>query len=70
MNVFRRDDYMKLVAIRMGSLTYDELIALSEELERKCSELYLTSKLPEEPDRVLIDKMLVDMTQRYLRKYG
>jgi hypothetical protein len=39
-------------------------------LEKRCAELYETSKLPHEPNRVLIDKKLVDMTQRYLRKHG
>lgn len=69
MNVFR-EDREELVAIRYGSMTYDQLIERSEALEKRCVELYETSKLPREPDRVLIDQKLVDMTQRYLRKHG
>lgn len=65
-----RGDRDELLSIRYGQLPYDELIERAERLEARAEELYVTSTLRNEPNRAAIDKWLVDMTDRYLRKYG
>jgi hypothetical protein len=62
-----RDQLMK---IRNGEVSYDELVDGAEKLETRSEELYKTSTLRKEPDRAAIDKLIVDMTERYLRIHG
>src|SRR5581483_11231153 len=59
-----------LMGIRRGSLSYDDLVEGAEKLETRAEELYQTSTLRREADRVSIDRFLVDMTERYLRLRG
>lgn len=59
-----------LMKVRNGEVSYDELIEKAERLEKRGEELYKTSTLRKEPDRVSIDRLIVGMTDRYLRKYG
>ena len=65
-----RGDRDFLLGIRNGELEYDALIARAEALEAQCEELYKTSTLRKEPDRVALNKLIVGMTERYLRKFG
>lgn len=69
-NVKRTHDREALLAVRFGQVSYDELIERAESLERECDELYKTSTLRKEPDRVALDKFIVDLTERYIRKHG
>jgi hypothetical protein len=66
----KRPDRDELLAIRRGERTYDNLVEEAERLEAECDALYTTSMLPREPDRVKLDTMIVDMTERYLQRYG
>lgn len=66
----KRPDSEELLAIRFGKRSYDDLVGEAERLEVECEELYKTSTLRKEPDRVLLDKRIIDMTDRYLRLHG
>jgi len=65
-----RGDRDFLLSIRHGEMEYDALVEGAELLEAKCEELYKTSTLRKEPDRVALDRLVVDMTERYLSKFG
>lgn len=66
----RRPDAQELLEIRQGSLSYEALVEQATAIEAECDELYKTSKLPHEPDRLALDAMIVDMTINYLRNYS
>lgn len=68
--IVKRPDREEILAVRNGQRSYDSIIEESERLERECDELYLTSTLRKEPDRKLLDSMIVQMTDEYLRKHG
>lgn len=59
-----------LMKVRHGEIEYDELLDKAKQLETRADELYLTSTLRKEPDRAALDKIVVSMTERYLRRYG
>lgn len=61
----KRPDAAYLLGIRAGELTYDELIEEAESLEDECEELYTTSMLQNEPDRVALDALIVELTLEY-----
>jgi predicted nucleotidyltransferase len=63
-------DRDKLMSIRHGEVEYDELVEGAERLEALCAELYKTSTLRKEPNRVKIDDIVVNMTYAYLSKHG
>lgn len=65
-----RGDRDDLLDIRFGKLPYDGLIERAEKLEARAEVLYKTSTLRKEADRNKLDALIVDMTERYLRKYG
>lgn len=65
-----RGDREALLAVRRGEVAFDELIERAERLEARAEELYGTSTLRREPDRVALDALVVDLTDRYLRRYG
>jgi predicted nucleotidyltransferase len=68
--VVKRPDRDELLAVRSGQVSYDALIDEAERLDAECDALYKTSTLRKEPDRVHLDGVVVDMTERYLRLYG
>lgn len=68
--IVKRPDAQELLNIRNGSLTYDELIAYADSLEKKSESLYETSPLPREPNRKLIDDMIVGLTTSYMKENG
>ena len=68
--VKRVDDREELMGVRSGLVSYDDLIERAEKLEAECDALYLTSMLPREPNRVALDALIVEMTDRYLRLHG
>jgi hypothetical protein len=68
--VVKRHDRDELLAIRSGTWTYDEIVEYAETLDIECEELYKTSSLRKEPDRVMLDNKLVDITERYLSLHG
>lgn len=66
----KRPDRDELLSIRAGNWTYDQIIEHAESIDSECEELYKTSTLRKEPDRIMLDNKLVDMTDRYLRLHG
>jgi len=65
-----RGDRDELLAVRFGDRSYDSLIEEAERLEAECEELYKTSTLRKEPDRNMLDAVVIDITDRYLRMHG
>lgn len=66
----KRDDAEELLAIRAGAWEYDKLISEAEKIETECDELYQTSTLPREPDRVKLDRFIVELTLDYYAAKG
>lgn len=60
----------QLMNIRLGLVSYDELVERSEQFELMCNELYETSTLQREPNRNKLSEFIVDLTTRYLCKHG
>lgn len=69
-NVKRTHDRERLLSVRNGEVSYDELIESAERLEQECEELYVTSTLRKEPDRKKLDAFIVDLTERYIKEHG
>jgi len=68
--IVRRPDAEELKAIRRGSMTYEQLVEMAEALDKEAERLYATSQLPNAPDRVAINDLIVEMTYEYLIWYG
>lgn len=66
----KRPDFEELISIRNGAWSYDQIVAHAETLDAECDQLYLTSTLKKEPDRAALDRFVIDLTDRYLSKYG
>lgn len=64
--IVKRPDREELLDIRNGKWSYEKIMDHADALEKECDELYITSTLRKEPDRVKIDKMVVDITERFL----
>lgn len=68
--IVKRPDREQLLDVKYGRVPYDVLIDEAEKLEARCEELYLTSTLPREPNRNLLDALCVDMMSKYIRDFG
>lgn len=68
--IVKRPDRDELMLIREGGVPYDYLVEVAERLDAECEELYKTSTLRKEPDRAALDRLVIDMTDRYLRING
>lgn len=66
----RRPDVDELRQVRAGLWNYDRLIDEAERLEDECTALYETSKLKREPDRVMLDEFIVQLTLDYYKSKG
>lgn len=64
----KRHDAEELLEIRNGLWDYDRLINEAYDVECECDELYKTSPLRKEPDRKLLDELIVDITEEYLKE--
>lgn len=62
----KRPDAQFLKDIRNGSMTYNQIIDLTEEKKNKIDEAYLNSALPEESDKTAIDSICVEITEEFL----
>jgi hypothetical protein len=49
---------------RKGERTFEETIAEMEDVERRLAEALARSPLPSEPDRIAVDRFLVQAYQR------
>jgi len=68
--IIKRPDAEELLAIRNGRFNYDELVREAELADKELDVLYQRSKLPDKPDRVAINKLLVDVTTEYWKRNG
>jgi len=62
----KRSDAQELLAIRDGAWSYNQIVDFADKSNKKLDELYKTSKLPKEPDRITINNWLIDITEKYL----
>ena len=68
LNVYR-DDHEELLAIRNGSVTFDQLIEFFETQEKELDEIYKTSNiLPHQPNQKKIDELCVNLIEEFLFK--
>lgn len=63
-----RPDAADLLEIKVGKMSYDELIAWAEETDTTLNELYQTSTLQREPDRNAIDRLCQELIERNILK--
>ncbi len=65
-NVHRKDrDF--LLSIKQGKYEYDELVEKAEALKNELPSLYESSSLPDEPDLVQVNKLLIEMRSSYYK---
>jgi predicted nucleotidyltransferase len=60
-----RHDRAFLLDVKAGKYEYDELVQQAEGLKSELPELYAQSKLPEMPDVEQINRLLVELRERY-----
>jgi hypothetical protein len=69
--IVKRHDRDELLAIRDGLWTYEKIVDHAETLEKECTGLYETSTcLPHHSDCEKLDRLIVDITEKYLKKHG
>lgn len=56
--IVRRPNRQELLAIRAGEFEYDELIQKAQAKIEQVEQLYLTTQLPEQPDKAKIEQVL------------
>ncbi len=64
----RRPDREEILGIKMGSMSYDNLISYADEQDKKLNELYKTTKLRKYPDRAILDKLCIDIVKYRLKR--
>lgn len=65
--IVKRPDREELLAIRGGGWTYEQLIEEAEKLDAQAEELYKTSNvLPKTPDFEYLDKLCIQLVDRFL----
>lgn len=65
---FPRPDAEKLLDIRNGCLSYDQLMQIIQDYDNFFEELYEKTWLPHSPDRVTIDQLCQNIVKEYLSK--
>lgn len=63
----RRQDRDFLLNIRSGHYTYEDLVAMANEKMADIEDLYERADLPDEPDVILAERLLVDMRTKLYR---
>ncbi|GAA4443538.1 hypothetical protein GCM10023188_44430 [Pontibacter saemangeumensis] len=66
--IVRRPNRDFLLQIKAGAFEYAELLAIAEEQIAKMDALYATSDLPEEPDMLLLNELLVEVRKSFYKK--
>lgn len=62
--IVKRPDAKELLAIRNGSMTYEEIVAYAEDMENQVMNVwYKQTKLPKRPDIKFAAKLLMDVQQ-------
>ncbi len=57
-----------LLDIRNGRVSYEDLLKLVGDFDKEFDELYKTSPLPREPNRNAIEKLTIDIIERFLEE--
>ena len=63
----KRSDAKELLEIRNGAWTFDQLIEWADQQDKLIDELYKTSSLPKEPNRVKINNWLINTVSDFLK---
>lgn len=66
--VERLDDREELLDIKRGKWPYEKVIEEGEKLEKEMEVLYSTTKLPNEPNRKLANKLCIEIVEEFLSK--
>ncbi len=66
----KRPDRDWLLSVRRGALPYEELLLWVAEAEARLAAAEKTSSLPEKPDWVWAEELLISITERYLASHG
>jgi len=61
----RRPNREELLAIRRGGWDYDALMAMAEEKLARIEQVYPQTQLPEQPDKALIERMMVTAREKF-----
>jgi len=64
--IVKRPDRERIMAVRSGIWTFDELMAYADYQDKRLNELYKTTKLRHTPDRKLLEKLCVDVIIMHL----
>lgn len=62
----RRPDREELLAIRRGEWSYERLVEYANEMEAQLGEIYKTSPLAQAPDRLRLDLLCAELTERFI----
>lgn len=68
--IVKRHDAQELISIRNGTWSYDQLAEYSENIQKECDKLYVTSSIRHSPDRKKINKEIVSLVDDYLLENG
>lgn len=63
----RRPDAEFLLEIRNGKFSYDELIDWANKQDKELDELYKTSTLQKEPNRIKINNFVIEMLEKHIK---
>ena len=66
--ITRRPDAEELVAIRLGSKSYDELIEEAEQLQARCEKLFETTTLPNAPDPKKLNDLCIELHEDFWKQ--
>ena len=56
-----------LLSIKNHALTFDQIISKMEELEASMKDSFLKSTIPDEPDRELLEKILIEIRKKHYK---
>lgn len=68
--IVKRPDREELLSIRDGAWSYERLLEEAMKLDERAGAAYDVSTLRREPDRVALDKLVVELTSQYLSEHG
>ena len=64
----QRNDRTFLLDIKAGKFEYDYLITLAESIKQQLETVYLNSSLPNEPNLIQINRLLIDIRSKFYSK--
>ena len=63
--ITKRPNREFLLSIRMGDYSYEELVAKAEQKILQIDNAYQNSSLPDEPDHHAIEKLLIEIRDKF-----